>query len=148
MNRDIYFVTEKGEIYEILKSFAPFFYDQSVNREESICRLSEKFSEFAKFAVLKDSKNELYGFYALYCNDVITKTGYLSMIIVREKYQGYGLGRMLLQSAIEQCKINKMSLIKLEVDKTNLKALSFYKKMGFENILEGEKSYIYMKKIL
>jgi ribosomal protein S18 acetylase RimI-like enzyme len=77
------------------------------------------------------------GFIAYYCHDD-TRNAYVSMLMVREKFQRQGIGRAFLDRVIEDCERLGKDRIRLEVDLDNEKGLAFYKKNGF--IREGTAS--------
>lgn len=55
----------------------------------------------------------------------------LERIYVLKKYQGKGIGKLLLQKAIELAKQNKVNFLWLGVWEKNYSAISFYEKYGF-----------------
>lgn len=55
----------------------------------------------------------------------------IERIYVTKEFQGKGLGRILLNKAIDTANIRKKSYIWLGVRERNDKAISFYKKNGF-----------------
>ena len=88
---------------------------------------------------------EIIGFFAMYANDTVTKTAFISFIAVGIPYRGSGYGSVLLDKAVQTAKENNMKILKLEVLKDNLIAQQFYKKHGFNVVSEGENS-IYLEK--
>jgi ribosomal protein S18 acetylase RimI-like enzyme len=97
--------------------------------EETINNLANKFTQFAEFHVAY-SGNETAGFIAYYCHDE-SKNAFVSMLMVREKFQRQGIGKAFLDRVIEDCKKLGKDRIRLEVDTDNAKGLAFYKKNGF-----------------
>lgn len=53
-------------------------------------------------------------------------------IAVAEKYQGKGLGKIMLQTLLRYSRIKDIPIIYLTVDKNNLKARNLYEKHSFE----------------
>ncbi len=53
-------------------------------------------------------------------------------IAFKKEIQGKGCAKLLLDYILKKCKFNKDCF--LEVDENNLRAIGFYKKMGFEKI--------------
>ena len=62
-------------------------------------------------------------------------------IAVKSDYRGKGIGKALLEEAIERCKRRKKKMITLEVRISNLQAQELYKKYGFEIVGKLEKYY-------
>ena len=92
-------------------------------------------------------KEEIIGFFAMYANDTVAKTAFISFIAAGISYRGSGYGSILLNKAIQVAKDNNMQILKLEVLKDNVIAQNFYKKHGFYNIGESENSIYLEKKI-
>ncbi len=67
----------------------------------------------------------------------------LFSIAVKEEYRGCGIGEKLIFEMIKIAKNNHSPLIFLEVRKSNEKAISLYKKVGFSII--GERKHFYRK---
>lgn len=61
---------------------------------------------------------------------------------VRPGFQGQGFGSKLLQHVIDNGKANGISLVYLEVRRTNEAAIALYKKLGFAKIGERKKYYV------
>lgn len=117
------------EILRTMYLCAEVFPNPALKDEKLINTLAQKYAEIAEFYVLY-SENETCGFIAYYCNDE-SRNAFVSMLMVREKFQRQGIGRAFLDRVIEDCeKLNK-SRIRLEVDLDNEKGLSFYRKNGF-----------------
>jgi ribosomal protein S18 acetylase RimI-like enzyme len=92
-------------------------------------------------------EGELIGFVAVYCNDIESRVGYVTMLAVSKKYRTNGIGKQLITLTSEFLKANGFRKIHLEIFKTNIKAISFYKTLGFIIESETEKS-IYASKDL
>ncbi len=77
----------------------------------------------------------------------------IERIYVTKEFQGKGLGRILLNKAIDTANIRKKSYIWLGVRERNDKAISFYKKNGFyvignhPSLWEKNKQILLCKKI-
>ena len=56
----------------------------------------------------------------------------ITQLLVNEGYRGQGLGKMLVDKAIEIAKEEDFRLITLETQTCNIPAIEFYKKCGFK----------------
>lgn len=85
--------------------------------------------------VLRDDKGTVVGF----CKATkISEIGEIDAMYVSSELQGKGLSKVLMQRAFDW--IGPNLDIRLEVVKYNLRAISFYKKMGFKETTNGVKS--------
>jgi ribosomal protein S18 acetylase RimI-like enzyme len=124
------------EILRTMYLCAEVFPNPALKDEKLINTLAQKYAEIAEFYVVYVG-NETAGFIAYYCNDE-SRNAFVSMLMVREKFQRQGIGRAFLDRVIEDCEKLGKDRIRLEVDTDNAKGLSFYKKNGF--VREGSAS--------
>ncbi|MGB4205607.1 MAG: GNAT family N-acetyltransferase [Bacteroidales bacterium] len=103
----------------------------------------EKIIENAQIISLSE-KGRVIAFIAYYNNDLNKKDAYLTMILVDKEYQSRGIGRNLLEFALKDLKKMKFESFKLEVLKSNQKAISFYKLYGF-SIIEDRGDLLLME---
>lgn len=87
-------------------------------------------------------KGRLVAFIAFYSNDLETKIGFMSMLAVNKNNQGKGFARSLINSSVDLLKKEDFNKYRLEVFKTNIKAIDLYQKIGFEVISEMDFSLI------
>ena len=59
-------------------------------------------------------------------------SGLIDELVVAEDYRGKGVGKQLVQAAIEKCRQLGCCEVEVSTEKTNLKAREFYKQCGFE----------------
>lgn len=69
-----------------------------------------------------------------YNNDKATK---IHKIYILPEAQGKGVGKLLIQKAEEQAKLNNLNKLSLNVNRQN-KAQAFYRKLGFEIIAQED----------
>lgn len=134
------------DIEAVMLACSTDFFEQSNNTPERIKELSQKFSKFAQVVSAK-YESEIVGFIAFYNNDRINYSGFLSMLIVKNQFQGYGVGSMLLKLCIEQCKKDGMATLRLEVNRENARAIHLYEKLGFKEVEKSEDSIFLEKKL-
>jgi ribosomal-protein-alanine N-acetyltransferase len=87
-------------------------------------------------------QEELVGLIAAYINDAENKITFITSVSVSNKYIGLGIASTLLNKCIEFVKQKNHKVIKLEVNKNNNPAISFYKKFNFIEIGMKEDSQI------
>ncbi|OAS19310.1 GNAT family N-acetyltransferase [Paenibacillus oryzisoli] len=127
-----------------VETFTETFKDQ--NTSESLHAYLNK--AFNLIQLEKEVWNPLSQFFFIYMNDEVA--GYLKVntneaqseamgddsleierIYIKGKFQGHGLGKYLLNTAIETAMACDMKRVWLGVWEENEKAIAFYKKMGF-----------------
>lgn len=59
----------------------------------------------------------------------------INTIAVKRRYQGFGIGRRLIEHIHKWTREKKIKVIRLSVWEFNKKALKFYKKMGYKTIM-------------
>lgn len=87
-------------------------------------------------------RGELIAFIAFYCNDMNDKIGYMSMLAVAKEMRGKGLAINLITSSIDVLKNEGFKIYRLEVYKSNIKAITLYERFGFAIISELIFSYV------
>lgn len=65
----------------------------------------------------------------------------IESVIVKSSYQRQGIGTLLLNYIFKFAKEHKISNVFLEVRKSNIGAISLYRKLGFSNISIRKKYY-------
>jgi ribosomal protein S18 acetylase RimI-like enzyme len=136
-----------NEIENILLSCKDDLFSNLFKDPLKISAMAEKFSNHATFFSLYD--DNLIGFVAFYDNDNISHIAYISMIVIKERKRGQGYGKLLLNKAIEQSLSTGMKHIKLQVNKDNINAIYFYRKMGFHECDNSSlKSFFMVKELI
>ena len=139
MEETIVIIDDKNEILHILNFFTPCLKslrDRLVDKNS----LADKF--YKNGIVILISERDLpKGFAAFYCNDLSTHIAYLSMLAVSPNNEGKGYGRKLMKSIINISREKEMKILKLEVNKMNHRAISFYHALGFINTDENDSSF-------
>lgn len=145
-SNNIYFnvLTDANSILRILNEFSNTL-DSLKKGQEFRRNMAIKFSQNAKFLTINRDEEGVLGFAAFYCNDFNSFTAYLSMIAIKSEFRKLGHGKHLFDKIVDVSLQNHMQTIKLEVNRKNISALSFYKSLGFEEDSEGTDS-IYLNK--
>ena len=103
----------------------------------------------SKENILNDLNNSNFKcIMAVYDKEII---GYISFsyifdieiesVLVKSSYQRQGIGTLLLNQIFKFAKENKINNVFLEVRKSNIGAISLYRKLGFSNISIRKKYY-------
>jgi ribosomal protein S18 acetylase RimI-like enzyme len=142
---------------DTLQKIAYETFDESF-RDMNTTETMEKYlsESFNKEKILTELSNPASKFYFLYADNKLT--GYLKIneapaqtdknnfdsieierIYVRKEFKGKGLGKNLMNHAIQLAKEMKKNFIWLGVWEKNLNAIAFYKKMGFRE--KGKHSF-------
>lgn len=134
------------DIFNAIQQCANSMFDQRVNDERRLFDLSTKFANYAQVAAAY-KEDKLAGYVAFYCNNLETKTAFISIIVVKKEYQGCGIGSQLYSSVIQTLRDKSFTHLNLEVAKLNTSAINFYEDKGFIKIEERDTSYIFSKPI-
>ena len=131
---------KKEPIYKFLKICDDLF----VNRLSSMVNLSEYSEKISKKSLQACYyvNGDLVGMSAFYTNNQKEKIAYISIICIKEDYQGKGIGKILLNETIKHIKTMGFHSIKMEVNKKNKRSFNLYKKFGFDILEEKENSMI------
>lgn len=118
----------KADVLALIESFSAEF--RTLSQRVELAAYAEKLAEHADVIVM-ENQNEVIGMAAMYVNDLITKTAYISLIGIRKEHQGTGCGTLLLRHCILEAQKAGMEKIRLEVDDSNINARKFYHRHGF-----------------
>lgn len=133
-----------GEIVSVMNMCKSEFYLEKYREMDEILLLASKFQKHGNFLALLN--DHIVGFIAYYANDQKSLTAYISMIIIRKEFHSMGYGKFLINTAIARSESLGMKRLKLEVNKLNLEAINFYKKLGFSVLEEATNESFYMVK--
>lgn len=76
-------------------------------------------------------RGELAGAVSFYANDAAGGVAYITNIAVHGSFAGHGLGEELLSAAARESRSRGMKTLRLEVRRTNARALALYRRFGF-----------------
>jgi GNAT superfamily N-acetyltransferase len=96
----------------------------------------EKMHTYPNYSVyVAETKKQIVGTFALLVMDNLAKAGAPSAIIedvaVVQAYQRQGIGKRMMQFAIEQCKKDKCYKVSLSSNELRVNAHQFYESLGF-----------------
>jgi len=107
--------------------------------------LAEKWHKYAEFCTCRDEGGQLVGMIAFYANQPLGGVIYIPHVYVSKNYRGKGAFTYMFVQ-IKQYATNKgFSLIRLEVQKDNIKAQRSYLNNGFQIDRGASKKTIYMQ---
>ena len=138
-------VTSEKKVYKILNDFDKEFIHQ--NNKKQLEKLSKKISKNG-ITIISKIDDDIAGFCSFYCNDLDSKTGYITKIAVKEKYRGKGVGKQIISEAEKISKENQMEKMMLEVYNQNSPAITLYTKCGYTFKENASTDSKYMEKSL
>ena len=117
----------------------------SLESSNTRSQYAAKLSANANFIVGRDNKGNIGCLIAYYAN--IEPLIFITHVHTMEKYKRLGYCSRMLNEICQLYRFSVFTTIKLEVVKTNTKAVSVYTKSGFEIIGETEHKYLMAKYI-
>jgi len=75
--------------------------------------------------------NQEGGVVGYICPTVLMDEGHILNVAVAKDCRGYRVGKLLVESAIRECRERGASFVSLEVRPTNVTAISLYRSLGF-----------------
>lgn len=100
--------------------------------------LAEIQSPFGTPLVAITPENQLAGYL---CLKIIFDEAEILDVAVANSLRGRGLGRLLVEHAIEFCHSREVALLALEVRVSNLAAISLYRQLGFRETGRRKRYY-------
>lgn len=117
-----------------------------LKEEIKLNEYAEKITRHATiFSIIEGGK--LAGFIAVYCNDPEKQVAYVTMLAVSKSHRINGIGTQLIEMTVDYLKKIGFGKITLEIYKTNLRAVNFYRGLGFLIEKETDKSFIAYKNL-
>lgn len=93
--------------------------------------LSEELSNESAVFLCAVEENEVLGYVGFH---YVLDEGYIALVAVHPNHRRRGLGRALVEKAIEKAKELNLSFLSLEVRVSNVPAQNLYQNLGFENL--------------
>lgn len=141
-------ITDVEEAEKQLLYFEKFLSPTLLERGIDIKSYVQKMFSQGVILSCKNEDGHIMGLLGMYVNDKETYTAYLSFLSVDSNFRGFHVGEVMMQQAEKMALENGMRNFKLEVRKTNINGIAFYKHMGYEVIEEATKDSYYMRKKL
>ena len=77
------------------------------------------------------SEQEVVGFINL---GIVLDEANVNNIAVKKGYRRLGIGKALMTAAVDYCRAHRLSLLMLEVRRSNLPAIALYEQFGFQSV--------------
>lgn len=121
-------------------------YIPPISSQVDITRYAAKLTEHAVVIIAYNVDRDV-GLIAFYANDLKSGDAFISSLGVEKSYRGSGLTKRLLTKAEAIAANHGMRRIKLEVSRTNTRAIQFYTREGFvpEHENKTSSSFIMVK---
>jgi len=140
-------LTDWNEIKQVLLLFDTSFPRSLSDRIGDFEDYARKLAENAVVYIISLEDN-IIGFAACYCNEILTKQAYLAQIAVHDAYRGLHIGGELLELCIESARQKGMKKLILEVDDDNIAAHRLYEKYKFyQSQKASDGSHFFEKKL-
>lgn len=117
---------------------------RSINLTEYFLKIDKK-CQWIKWYI----NEELVGVIAYYCNDLVSKIAYITLVLVDAEYRGRGIAKMMLEKLFLDVKLKDFNQCHLEVNSQNFNAYNLYRNLGFRILKEKSiDSYIMCKDVV
>lgn len=70
----------------------------------------------------------------MYWGEQVEKAKYVHSLVVKEEFNGQGLGKEILQQIAQQAKAEDCKYLRLDADSKNPKLCFYYEKQGFQKV--------------
>lgn len=134
-----------GKYVERISYEQLYNYLQEVNMDFPIplsekSNLMELANKLFKYGTIKSvmEGEEVCGLVAGYTKQVINNMAYISIVSVKRKYRGQGIGSKLVKQFVCECKRKELSGVHLYTHNTNCKAIDMYKRIGFREEVNSD----------
>lgn len=140
-------ITKQTQIESLLKEFRYDLYNKNFAFDD-LKQLSCKYADNAKVIVILDEHREHVGFVAFYCNDDVSHSAFISMIVVKKSCRHNGIGKKLLEIVLNKAKENGMQYIRLSVNQQNVQAQKFYVTQKFWVVRKDGENLVMKRRIV
>lgn len=109
---------------------------RGVDFDEYIDKIGEKAEILALY------ENGCRGFVAYYCNNLETKAGFITMVVVHPQCRGQGIAKSLIGAVLDIMRGRGFVTCSMEVHETNTAAQELYRALGFRLSSKKAESFI------
>ncbi|EOD01606.1 GNAT family N-acetyltransferase [Caldisalinibacter kiritimatiensis] len=108
-------------------------------REVLISLYNDDFDRADRLILIAKDKGKYIGFVRVEIKTISSifqrkVTGYISDIYIDEEYRGSGLAESFMKEVRNWLKSKRIYDVRLNVNSQNIRAINFYKKMGFDEV--------------
>ncbi|OPX17846.1 ribosomal-protein-alanine N-acetyltransferase [candidate division WOR-3 bacterium 4484_100] len=137
-------LSDLDQVYELEKRSFPnpwprYFFEQDLNKEDAVALVIEHNKTIIAYALAKFEGEKFH----------------ITNIAVAKEYQSQGIGKKLMKRLEDAAQKKSCNILYLEVRKSNITAINFYRKLGYriESIcryyyINGDDAYIMKKELL
>ena len=108
---------------------------EGFNINQSIENFRLLFADPAQYILVARQRNSIVGFINFSTRKTIMHprpSGLIDELVVSENSRGTGIGKELIQAAVDKCRELGCCEVEVSTEKSNRKARQFYKSCGFE----------------
>ena len=139
-------IANQRALYKLLLRLDEFYIPR-ISSQIDLKEYSMKLLKSARVFCAITNKKKYAGLLAIYVNDKVNCKAFISTIGVFPVYNGLGVSKALMLKAFEIAADSGMSVVLLEVNINNQRAVSFYKKLGFEEKNKDGNKIVMVKEI-
>ena len=133
-------ILKKEELVECLRDI-DFSLPEPLSRRVDISVYAKKILTNGHALGIFDGA-DVVGTCCFYCNDLNSRTGYLTLLAVKQSHRGCGYSTILLEEMERVARKQGMKRMELETDKENFPALALYSKYQYEIYKIDEKLHL------
>ncbi len=100
--------------------------------------LRESFNSCCNHFYISQKENKVVGYIGF---NVAADEGYILNVAVHPEFQGQGIGKALVEKAVNYGLKNSLAFLTLEVRESNIKAINLYTDFDFENVGKRKNYY-------
>lgn len=147
INYSIQIINDYNRLLETITYYNDYFSPSLIEMTKNLEEYTKKiYANAINFEIITEKKETL-GLISIYANDNINCIAFITLIVVDKNYSNCGIGSMLIEYTEKYCKNIGMKKMRLEVQKTNIGAIEFYKKHKYYIEEENDTTYYMIKEL-